>query len=51
VRDFLVTRGGVAPDRLRARGYGEAVPIGDNATLAGRQTNRRVEFVIVSAGG
>jgi len=51
VRDFLVTRGGIDTARLRARGYGESAPVGDNATPAGRQTNRRVEFVIVQVGG
>ncbi|MDP2314370.1 MAG: OmpA family protein [Pseudomonadota bacterium] len=35
---------GVAPDRLRAVGYGETVPLSDNGTDAGRAENRRVEF-------
>lgn len=35
---------GITLDRLFAYGYGESQPITSNATLAGRQLNRRVEF-------
>ena len=42
----LVGRG-VEADRLVAKGYGDAQPIGDNKTDAGRDQNRRVEFVIL----
>jgi outer membrane protein OmpA-like peptidoglycan-associated protein len=45
VRDYLVKKG-VAGDRLESKGFGEARPIGDNKTPAGREANRRVEFVI-----
>lgn len=37
---------GVAPDRLAARGYGPDRPAADNKTAAGREQNRRVEFVL-----
>ncbi len=37
----------VPGDQLSATGYGEFRPITDNATVAGRQENRRVEIVIV----
>ncbi len=46
VRDYLIERG-VDPDRLRARGYGPADPIADNATEAGRAANRRVELHVL----
>jgi outer membrane protein OmpA-like peptidoglycan-associated protein len=36
---------GVAPDRLTAKGYGDAKPMADNATPEGKANNRRVEFV------
>jgi outer membrane protein OmpA-like peptidoglycan-associated protein len=43
---YLV-QSGVHPDQLRAVGYGEAQPVADNGTEAGRTANRRVEFRIV----
>jgi len=42
VRHYLMLRG-LGPNRLRARGYGEARPIGDDRTEAGRRANRRIE--------
>jgi len=38
---YLVEHG-IAANRLEASGKGETAPIGDNATPAGRQQNRRV---------
>ncbi len=35
---------GVDTSAMTARGYGEARPIADNATEAGREANRRIEF-------
>jgi MYXO-CTERM domain-containing protein len=43
---FLLGQG-VAPSRVTARGYGETRPIANNATAAGRATNRRVETHIL----
>ncbi|WP_455921589.1 OmpA/MotB family protein [Pseudomonas putida] len=37
---------GVDGQRLRAVGFGDTHPLGDNATLAGRAENRRVEVVL-----
>ncbi|MBU1072638.1 OmpA family protein, partial [bacterium] len=37
---------GVTASRIRARGYGENSPVADNATIPGRQQNRRVEVDI-----
>lgn len=46
VRTYLLSRG--TPDEaLIAIGYGEALPIADNTTAAGRALNRRVEFKII----
>jgi OmpA-OmpF porin, OOP family len=38
---------GVAPSRLRARGFGSAKPVADNTARAGREKNRRVEFTVL----
>lgn len=43
VQDYFIAQG-IAPERLKAVGYGEAVPVADNSTSAGRQENRRVEL-------
>jgi outer membrane protein OmpA-like peptidoglycan-associated protein len=40
---------GVAADRLVPKGYGPDKPVDDNKTAAGRQKNRRVEFVILKS--
>jgi outer membrane protein OmpA-like peptidoglycan-associated protein len=46
VRSFLI-REGIAAERLEAVGYGETKPVDTNKTAAGRENNRRVEFVIL----
>ncbi|MFN7222838.1 MAG: OmpA family protein [Paracoccaceae bacterium] len=38
---------GISVDALTATGYGEANPIADNATEAGREANRRIEFLLL----
>jgi outer membrane protein OmpA-like peptidoglycan-associated protein len=43
VRAYLASKG-VAPDRMVAKGYGPAVPVAPNTTVAGRAQNRRVEL-------
>jgi outer membrane protein OmpA-like peptidoglycan-associated protein len=45
VREYLVQHG-IDAARLASKGWGEAKPIGDNATDAGKEQNRRVEFII-----
>lgn len=42
----LITRG-VNPDRLYAVGYGEASPIADNETPAGKRLNRRIVVTVL----
>lgn len=39
---------GISPSRIEYKGMGENQPIDDNLTEAGRQNNRRTEFVIIS---
>lgn len=45
VRDYIVKNFKVDGKRLTAKGYGEAKPIADNATAAGRAQNRRIEAI------
>ena len=47
VRDYLISQGANSAN-LTFSGYGEAKPIADNATAAGRARNRRVELRIMN---
>ncbi|GAC1607538.1 MAG: type VI secretion system protein TssL, long form [Ramlibacter sp.] len=42
---------GVVASRMRTEGRGDAVPIADSATAAGRAKNRRVDIVVTQGGG
>jgi outer membrane protein OmpA-like peptidoglycan-associated protein len=50
VRDALVSDG-INPQRIVTKGFGEQYPVASNATLDGRQRNRRVEIVISDQNG
>ena len=45
VRSYLVAQG-VSADSITAHGFGDSMPVADNATAAGRQANRRVDLVV-----
>jgi outer membrane protein OmpA-like peptidoglycan-associated protein len=45
VLDYLAAHG-IAQDRLVSKGFSSSVPLDTNATAAGRENNRRVEFVV-----
>ncbi len=45
VLEYLVEHG-ISRDRLDAKGFGESLPAESNITAAGRDENRRVEFVV-----
>jgi len=45
VRSYLVSQG-VKPERIKAVGKGETVPVADNKSPEGRANNRRVEIVV-----
>jgi outer membrane protein OmpA-like peptidoglycan-associated protein len=44
-RAYLTARG-IAAGRLTAEGFGASRPVASNATAAGRQANRRIEFSV-----
>lgn len=46
-KEYLVSRHGIADDRIVARWFGEDKPADTNETAAGRRLNRRVEFVVM----
>lgn len=46
VLEYLTSHG-IEASRLNYKGYGETKPIADNSTMAGKEKNRRVEFLIV----
>jgi len=46
VKTYLTDKYGIAPSRLKAKGFGESMPLADNNTTEGRQKNRRVIAVI-----
>ena len=46
VANYLQVQG-INPARIRSQGYGETMPVADNATDEGRRKNRRVEIKIV----
>lgn len=46
VANYLISKG-VSAARIRSQGFGETMPVADNATEGGRAKNRRVEIKIV----
>ncbi len=49
VKAMLITKYGIAADRVNAVGYGESKPVADNATADGREQNRRVVGAVSSS--
>lgn len=47
VTSYLVSKG-IAPTRLAFKGFGDTVPVADNATPEGRAQNRRTELKVTS---
>ena len=45
VRNFLISQG-LSPDGITSTGLGQADPVADNTTTAGRKLNRRVEIIV-----
>ena len=47
VKNYLVDKG-LSTDRIKARGYGETMPLADNTTEEGRRQNRRTSFLVLN---
>lgn len=45
VLEYLAAHG-IANSRLASKGFSSSVPLDTNGTVAGRENNRRVEFVV-----
>lgn len=50
IKQYLVQRFQIAPERLHAIGYGASRPVAPNTTPEGRNQNRRVEVVNLGPG-
>jgi len=50
VKEWLTSQGGVPPERVTTKGYGQTVPAATNDTADGRQKNRRVEIRLQKTG-
>jgi OOP family OmpA-OmpF porin len=50
IKDYLVQRFYITPERVRTMGYGASRPIATNDTPDGRSQNRRVEVVNLGRG-
>lgn len=46
VKSYLIKKG-ISATRIASKGYGETRPVGDNATTAGKQKNRRTEIRVL----
>lgn len=44
---YIMKKGKVSPKRLCAVGYGEYMPVADNTTISGRNSNRRVDIIVL----
>jgi len=49
VMEFIISQG-AKPDLISAQGFGDANPVGSNATAQGRAQNRRVELSVPASG-
>ena len=47
VKDYLQSKYNISSNRIQSKGYGDTMPIDDNATEEGRARNRRTEIRIV----
>jgi tetratricopeptide (TPR) repeat protein len=48
VVNYLISKG-ISSDRLKYKGYGNTIPVGDNINVEGRKLNRRTEAKVIGA--
>ena len=48
VANYLIIKSGIDKTRIIVKHFGESKPVATNATVKGRELNRRVEFKILS---
>ena len=49
IKDYLVSKHGIAPERVVVKAYGKSKPVASNNTPDGQALNRRVEFIRIGA--
>jgi outer membrane protein OmpA-like peptidoglycan-associated protein len=49
IKEYLVTKYSLAPDRVVVKAYGKSKPVASNDTPDGQALNRRVEFIRLGA--
>jgi outer membrane protein OmpA-like peptidoglycan-associated protein len=49
IKDYLVSRHGISPERVVVKACGKSRPIASNSTPDGQAQNRRVEFIRLGA--
>ncbi len=45
IKDYLVSKHGISPERVVVKAYGKSKPVASNNTSDGEALNRRVEFI------
>jgi len=48
VREYLITKFSIAPEKIKFTGYGSEKPVTTNKTPEGRAQNRRIEFKVLT---
>jgi outer membrane protein OmpA-like peptidoglycan-associated protein len=49
IKEYLITKHGIAPERILVKAYGKNQPIASNDTPDGQALNRRVEFIRIGS--
>jgi outer membrane protein OmpA-like peptidoglycan-associated protein len=49
IKDYLISKHGISPERVVVKAYGKSKPVASNDTTDGQALNRRVEFIRLGA--